>query len=214
MSSPTYHELVRHYEKRLSEHGANYRGMDWPNEEDLEKRFKVMLGVIGAPTSERVSILDLGCGVGLLLDYAQSPGVADSLEYWGIDISGKMIQEALRRHSNQRFETRDVLRNPLSPQCVDYVVMNGLLTEKATLSHESMECFARDVIKAAFSACRLGIAFNVMSTHVDWLRDDLFHWPLDSAVGFLVANCSRSLVIRMDYGLYEYTVYAYREPTV
>lgn len=210
MIEPRYYQLLRHYEGRFDEHGATYRGMDWPNEEDLAKRFDVMLDVARSDQKNPVSILDLGCGVGLLLDHLQAKAAVE-MEYWGIDLSERMIAEARQRHPQQRFETRDVLLDPIDPKCVDYVVMNGLLTERTTLSEKAMESFARDVIEAAFTACRCGIAFNVMSTHVAWTRDDLFHWPLDRVAAFLVESCSRSLVFRMDYGLYEYTAYVYRE---
>jgi hypothetical protein len=46
MTAPRYHRLANHYEKRFAEGGATARGMDWPNEEDLKKRFEVMLGVV------------------------------------------------------------------------------------------------------------------------------------------------------------------------
>ena len=49
-----------------------------------------------------------------------------------------------------------------------------------------------------------------MSSHVDWTRDDLFHWPLDDLMSFLVKDVSRHVVIRSDYGLYEYSVYIYK----
>jgi len=187
--------------------------MDWPNEQDLATRFAVMLQVVRPADSPKpVSILDIGCGVGLLLDYLQGRADLDQYEYWGIELSAKILAAACKRHPAQRFETRDILLEPLPAQCVDYVVMNGLLTEKLVLNQQRMEAYARDIIKAAFAACRCGIAFNIMSTHVDWKRDDLFHWSLDRIVSFLVEECSRILVIRMDYGLYEYMVYVYKEP--
>jgi hypothetical protein len=54
------------------------------------------------------------------------------------------------------------------------------------------------------------MAFNVMSKHVDWERDDLFHLPFDELGRWLVSSISRNFVIRADYGLYEYTTYVYR----
>jgi SAM-dependent methyltransferase len=185
--------------------------MDWPNEEDLVKRFDVMLEVVRPNSEKPVSILDLGCGVGLLVDHLQATDALNAFDYWGIDLSTKMVAAARERHPAQRFESRDILSNPLPAGCVDYVIMNGLLTEKVELSQPTMEAYAIDIIKMAFGACRRGIAFNVMSTHLDWLRNDLFHWPLDSVAAFLVGQCSRSIVIRMDYGLYEYTVYVYNK---
>jgi SAM-dependent methyltransferase len=214
MSDPQYYDLAKHYEKCLAEHNASYKGVDWPNEQDLVKRFEVALEGMRPSESGRVSILDLGCGIGLLVDHLKKKGVIDDYEYWGIDISEKMVTVAGERHAQQRFEVRDILRRPLPSGSADFVLMNGLLTEKTTLSGEVMEDFARRMIKAAFDTCRHGIAFNVMSTHVDWTRDDLFHWPLDSMADFLVAECSRNIVVRMDYGLYEYFVYVYREPSL
>jgi SAM-dependent methyltransferase len=211
MSEPLYYDIIKHYEECLSKHGATAKGMDWPNELDLIKRFEVMLGVVRKNSSRSVSLLDLGCGAGLLVDHLLEKGITNDYKYHGIDISEKMIATASNRHPKYSFETRDILINPLPPQSVDYIIMNGLLTEKKTLNNEQMEEYAGAVIKTTFDACGKGIAFNVMSYHVDWFREDLFHWPLDSAVDFLIKACSRHLVIRMDYGLYEYTVYVYRE---
>jgi SAM-dependent methyltransferase len=188
--------------------------MDWPSEGDLKRRLEVMLGLIRFRGSEPVSILDLGCGVGLLVDYLKAQNMLHLFEYWGIDLSEEMVATARRRHPTQRFEAADILQKGLPEKCTDYVIMNGLLTEKVTLKQKEMEMFARSMVKVAFDACRYGVAFNVMSTHVDWTRSDLFHWPLDRAAAFLVKRCSRWLVIRMDYGLYEYTVYVHREPNV
>jgi len=56
----------------------------------------------------------------------------------------------------------------------------------------------------------MGVAFNVMSKHVDWERDDLFHLPFDTLARYLIASLTRNFVIRSDYGLYEYTTYIYR----
>ena len=185
--------------------------MDWPNEHDLARRFDVMLEVVRSDSGRPVSILDLGCGVGLLIDHLRMRGALDAYQYWGVDISAKMVAAARERHPLHRFEVRDILLQPLPPKRVDYVIMNGVLTEKVTLSQEKMEDYARTLIKGAYDACLRGIAFNVMSYHVDWYREDLFHWPLDRAVAFLAAECSRHIIIRMDYGLYEYTAYVYRE---
>ena len=68
------------------------------------------------------------------------------------------------------------------------------------------------MIAALHSRARIGLAFNVMTWHVDWQRDDLFHLPCDTLLAFLKAEVSRHVVLRADYGLWEYTTYVYREP--
>ena len=206
---PLYQQLVDHYETCFEEHGATAKGVDWPDERDLAARFEVMTGLFRSQP-EGLRLLDLGCGPGLLLDHIAGGPLATRVDYLGIDLSEKMIQSAKSRHPYQHFEARDLLTDPLPEQSVDYVIMNGVLTEKRALSQSEMVAFAKEIITAAYHSARIGIAFNVMSTHVDWMRDDLFHWGCDEVLGFVTNELSRHAVLRADYGLYEYTTYLYR----
>jgi hypothetical protein len=92
----------------------------------------------------------------------------------------------------------------------DYVILNGVFTEKLSLSQENMVDFMQALLTAAWPLAVKGLAFNVMSTQVDWQRDDLFHMPFDALASFLTESLTRRFVFRQDYGLYEYTVYLYR----
>jgi SAM-dependent methyltransferase len=208
-----YLAIQRHYEETLSRFGATPQGLDWPNAKDLETRFSVMLG--GAPRSPTpLRLLDVGCGVGLLLDYIQAHGQADAWDYTGLDISPAMIAEARRRHPHTRFMARDLIADPDVDEAYDYAVLNGVFTVRRDVAHEEMEAFVQTLLSAVWARCRVGLAFNVMSIHVDWMRDDLFHWPLDAAAAFATRALSRHVRIRADYGLYEYTTFVYREPNV
>lgn len=206
---PLYQQLVEHYETCFEEHGATAKGVDWPDEKDLATRFEVMTDLF-RPAPEGFRLLDLGCGPGLLLDHIAGGPLAARIDYLGIDLSEMMIQSAKSRHPYQHFQARDLLTDPLPEQSVDYVIMNGVLTEKRELSQAEMVAFAKEIISAAYQSARIGVAFNVMSTQVDWMRDDLFHWSCDELLGFVTKELSRHAVIRADYGLYEYTTYLYR----
>lgn len=213
MKSKIYEPIVQHYERCLATHGISAQGMDWPNEQDLQVRFSVMYEIIRSKQhNDKISLLDLGCGGGLFYDYIKKHDQLGRIKYHGIDLSPKMAKAASEKFPEATFEARDILEQPLQEQEFDYIVMNGVLTEKRELSHIEMENYACELIKTAFDSCRCGLAFNVMSHHVDWFRDDLFHWSLDKAVSFLVKKCSRNIITRMDYGLYEYTIYVYRSP--
>ena len=92
----------------------------------------------------------------------------------------------------------------------DYIILNGVFTQKRDLTFDEMLVYFKSLIKIVFSKTRIGIAFNVMSKQVDWERDDLFHLPMDTLASFLTKDISRNFVIRNDYGLYEYTTYVYK----
>ena len=180
--SPRYRRIVEHYEACLERHGDNHLGVDWPNPEDVEVRHRVMLDVIRpVPAGATVSLLDFGCGASHLYEHLRRDGRTD-VDYAGLDLS-------------PRF---------------DYAVLNGVFTEKLDLSFEEMLDFWQRMVTAVFGLVTRGIAFNVMSKHVDWEREDLFHLPLDTLGAFLTSSVSRNFVVRNDYGLYEYTTYVYR----
>lgn len=201
--------IIDHYEACLERHGDTAQGMDWPNEADLRRRYSTMAELI-RERADGTEILDLGCGSGMFLDFLQAEAIVPPCRYRGIDLSEKMIAVAKNNRAAASFEQRDIMAAPLPAGSADFVVMNGVLTEKRDLNQTQMTDFAQDLISHAFQTARKGLAFNVMSKNVDWERDDLFHWGLDEMSAFLCAEISREFVIRNDYGLYEYTVYVYR----
>lgn len=205
--------IVEHYERCFARHGRTPQGVDWPNQPDLEQRFDVMLDV-AAGASRPATLLDLGCGPGLLVDYLQARGRMDEFHYRGIDLSAPMIASARAAWPGLSFDIRDILADPLPADSVDFVIMNGVLTERRDLSRAAMIDFAEALLAAAFRLARRGIAFNVMSRHVDWERDDLFHWGFDEVAAFARARLSRHLAFRADYGLYEFTTYVFRDSRV
>jgi hypothetical protein len=93
----------------------------------------------------------------------------------------------------------------------DYVVMNGLVHSRGNRTDAEMTSYLHELVTTMFTRARIGLAFNVMTKQVDWEREDLFHVPIDPLVTFLSREVTRHIVIRHDYGLWEYTVYAYRE---
>ncbi len=207
-----YLNIAQHYDSCLKMHGDSHKGVDWPNENDLRKRFKVMYGVTQyqTPKDRKIDLLDFGCGFGLFLEFLRDHGVTDKINYSGIDILQSMIDLAKKKWPQENFLVQDVLKNNLSDGAYDYVVMNGVFTEKVNLGQDEMIKFFTALVRAVFKSCRIGIAFNVMSHHVDWKRDDLFHLPFDQLADFLTKEFGRNYLIRSDYGLYEYTVYLFK----
>jgi SAM-dependent methyltransferase len=205
-----YRSIAAHYERCLAEHGDNHLGVDWPNAEDAETRHAVMLGVIRRDGDAPVRLLDVGCGASHLYEHMLRHGV-QGVEYAGLDISEPFVELSRSKHPGNDYWRLDVLTDDLSglPR-FDYAVMNGVFTEKLDLGYEEMLDFFRRMVVRVFSLVDKGIAFNVISKHVDWERDDLFHVPFDTVAAFLTAEIGRNFLFRNDYGLYEYTTYVYR----
>jgi cyclopropane fatty-acyl-phospholipid synthase-like methyltransferase len=209
MNARVFQPIVDHYEACLAQHGDTHRGVDWPNAQDAQKRYAVMLDVARQPVAGQ-TLLDFGCGASHLFAHMQNCRHF-CLKYSGLDISNAFCDLSLRKYPANEYLCLDVMAEPEKLKTFDYVVMNGVFTEKRELSFEAMLDYFKKVLRVVFPKVRIGMAFNVMSKAVDWERDDLFHLPLDTLQSFLTKELSRHFVIRNDYGLYEYTVYVYRE---
>ena len=211
MVEKKYLSIVSHYEACLEQHGDSHLGVDWPKAEDVEKRYRVMLEVI-RPVSpgQRVSLLDFGCGAAHLNEYIREQRL-DHIEYAGLDLSEKFVRLSESKFPGNRFFSLDLLDENAVLPVFDYIVLNGVFTEKRELSFDEMLSYFKQLVPRVFAHAAVGIAFNVMTKHVDWERDDLFHLPFDTLAEFLKKELSRHFVFRNDYGLYEYTTYVYHD---
>jgi hypothetical protein len=207
-TEPNYHSIVQHYEACLERHGDTHAGVDWPNAQDADKRYRVMLDVVREP-DEAVTLLDFGCGAAHLVEHMQKRHI-NRIAYAGLDASPKFTALCQQKYPTLPFYCMDVLQDHAALPQFDYAVMNGVFTEKRALSQYAMWAYFTQLITLMFSKTQRGLAFNVMSKAVDWERDDLFHLSADVLINFLTKNLTRNFVIRNDYGLYEYTTYIYR----
>jgi SAM-dependent methyltransferase len=208
MSEKQYLKIVEHYEDCFRRYGDNYLGVDWPNEEDALLRYKIMLEII--PEHEICSLLDFGCGIAHMYDFILRNNYLN-LRYTGLDISDEFIKACRQKHENAAFICKDILESKEEIEVFDYIILNGVFTEKRELSFDEMFEYFKKMIRMLYSKINKGIAFNVMTKHVDWERDDLYHLPFDVLAAFLKSEITRSFIIRNDYGLFEYTVYLFKE---
>ena len=207
-----YLKIIEHYESCLDRHGDTHLGVDWPNEEDALLRHKIMFEVVRENENQgKTTLLDFGCGTGHMYEYLKKVN-NDHIDYTGLDISRKFIDTCTKKFQEVSFVCGDVLDPKFKLNNFDYVVMNGVFTEKRNMTHGQMFDYFKKVLEIVFSKTSEGLAFNVMSKNVDWERDDLFHLSMDELTAWLSKYISRNFIIRNDYGLYEYTVYVYKKP--
>ena len=203
-----YLKIVNHYENCLDQHGDTFKGMDWPNDEQAVLRYQVMLDIIRE--SGDCSLLDFGCGTALMLGFMKKHQQYAGIDYAGLDISAKSIALATEKYQDTPFYCLDILDNDSDIPNFDYIIMNGVFTEKREMEFEQMWDYFKTMISHIYPLANKGVSFNVMSKAVDWERWDLFHLSTDLLIDFLTKEVTRDFIIRNDYGLYEYSVYLYK----
>ncbi len=209
MNSRQYMTIVEHYESCLENHGDTHLGVGWPRAEDVDTRFHIMCDLFRNDKTEDLSLLDFGCGLSHLYDYLQKNSF-NQVTYSGLDLSDQFIDMSINKYPQNNYYCLDILESShLLPQ-FDYVIINGIFTQKRDLTFDEMFDFFKKMIQVIFEKANKGIAFNVMSKCVDWEKQGAFHLPFDILAEFLNASLSGNFVFRHDYGLYEYTTYVYK----
>jgi SAM-dependent methyltransferase len=155
-----------------------------------------------------VSLLDVGCGYGGLYEHSLDQSV--QLDYCGIDVAEEMIGHAQRSLPKARFICADALQwEPAQP--FDYVVCSGILTQKLEASIKAMDRYAQLLIKRMFSFARRGIAFNVMTTRVNFMVNNLYYRNPTELLAWCMTEVSDRIRLDHSYPLYEYTIYLYHD---
>jgi SAM-dependent methyltransferase len=205
----SHYDIVRACEGDFLRFGDTFEGAGWTKDEALaDRRYAVMLDLV-SDWHEPYSLLDFGCGTARLLDFARRSGRHTSLQYSGLDLSQPVIAHCRAKYPDRDFYSIDVLAGTQSLPVFDVVLLNGVFHYKGDMSFADMYSYFEQLLLAVRPHARRALAFNVMSTHVEWTRDDLFHLPIGAATDFVANSLDRRFVVRQDYGLYEYTVYVY-----
>lgn len=205
----SYNKIADYYNKAFNKHGETPEGLAWDNQINLNKRYEVMFDLIKYPTqiTPNTTVLDFGCGYGGFYKWIKEH--EKLVEYTGLDINKEVLKIAEEKYPKTTWINSDIHKN-LFDLNFDYIICNGTFTVKDTLTQEEMTNFMCNTLEKLWTKTNKGIAFNVMSKLVDWERDDLFHVSIDQLGQWLVDNLSRNFVIKNNYGLYEYTVYVYK----
>jgi len=205
--------LKEHYRSTFVQHGATSNGVDWGTDESrLHCRYDKMLAVIRNQSDEIPSLLDVGCGFGGLLSYARSIGT--ELNYTGVDVCDEMIDWAKKHFGDSAsFICKDILEIEEN-QSFDYVICNGILTQKLETEGQLMDLYAGRLIRKMFSMCRSGIAFNVMTTKVNYFSNNLYYRNPAELFSWCLSEITPYIKLDHAYPLYEYTISLYRTQSV
>lgn len=120
--------ILKHYEPRIGTGRENFDVLDWASVASQKARFAVLAGSVEL---DGKSLLDVGCGLGDMLAFLQSQGI--EIDYTGIDLSWKMVQEARRLHKDAKFFCGDLFtgerqpcENPVARATFDIVYCSGV----------------------------------------------------------------------------------------
>jgi SAM-dependent methyltransferase len=189
------------YTESLEEHGLDSKAVGWKDEQSHRLRFDKLAKVF-LPDEEEATVADWGCGYGAMFPYLSNrlgPGLGS---YTGYDISEQMIAAARAAHVDPRAQF--VVGS--DPEPVDYVVISGTFNVRFGASEEEWAAWVKDRLRQLTAVSRRGVAFNLLSSYVDWREPHLFYADPREFFDFCKRELSRFVSLLHDYPLYEWTI--------
>lgn len=189
------------FEKAFAEFGDDTRSCHW--DRPMTMRYSELLKV---GELENTTILDIGCGLGGLYEFFRDDCGIKNLKYKGIDLVEGMIETAKKKYPEAEFEVRDIMKNPLSEtEQYDYVFLCGVF-------NQGMETeFMKKMLKEAFSYCKKGLAFNFISSYVNFYSEERSYHKPQEVFEFCVENLSRKIDMHHHYAKCDVSMFVYRE---
>lgn len=189
------------YSDSLAEHGAVSASVGWRDEDEHRLRFDKLATVL-EPVSSPFTVNDWGCGYGALFEYLCERGLPVR-RYRGVDISEGMVDAATRRLADPRVEI--VHGTDLSTPA-DFTFVSGTFNVRLGTQPDEWEAYVKDALRKLASLSRRGLAFNLLSTYVDWQKDHLFYGDPLAFFDFCKRELTPDVALLHDYPLYEWTM--------
>lgn len=191
------------YTDSLGRHGTAPRGVGWRDGTDHELRFE-KLAVVIEDRETPVSVNDLGCGYGALLEFLRSQGLAVS-RFNGYDISAEMLATAAERIGGPGV---DLITGDVLDRDADYSFASGIFNVKFDTPEEVWADHVRATVRNLCEHSTKGFTFNALTTHVDYREPHLFYADPLEYFDFCKRELSSRVALLHDYPLYEWTILA------
>lgn len=197
-------KLETHYRNLLLKHGDSAESAQYSSRFSQEKRFEILVQIADL---NGASILDFGCGSGHLATYLDSKKV--KFTYTGVDVVEEFFDVAHKKSPNgSRFGTLEEFEQ----EKFDYIFVSGVFNNKRKNNRK----FYQESLRKLFSMCSKGIAFNMMSTYVDYQDTSLFYESPERVFQFVKKELTPFVQLRHDYEVklgvipFEFAIYAYK----
>ena len=197
------------YANSLATHGAGAKSVGWKDDRSQSLRFERLARVINRDRAGGFSVNDWGCGYGAMFGYLDGLAGADLQRYVGYDISEEMLSVATAACDPAR--ARFVLGSAVTEEA-DYSFVSGTFNVKLQATDAVWETYIKGHLETIYAKSRVGMAFNLLTSHVDWRAENLFYGDPAAFFDFCKRHLSRHVTLVHDYALFEWTLLVSRDP--
>ena len=204
MAKDIVNKVGDYYTEKIKLSGANSNGVDWNSKESHLLRFKQLSKVIDLKSN--FSILDYGCGYGELINFLNN-NKFQKFNYFGYDISNKMIEEANKKHKskNIHFSFKEEF---LKGKEFDFCIANGIFNVKLNFDEEKWKEYIISTLNEMNKLSLKGFSFNILTSYSDkeFMKNYLYYADPLFFFNYCKLNFSKKVSLVHDYPLYEFSI--------
>ncbi len=202
-------KIAELYAEGLNKYGPVANSVGWRDESSQKLRFQKLIQVINEePKTSELTINDLGCGYGAMYQYLKDDYGLKIATFYGYDISEEMLNTAktIIKDEEAVFVNSDHITFE-----ADYSFTSGIFNVKFDIDEELWEGYMEEVLGNMWEKSTRGIAFNALTTYVDYKEDILYYSDPFYFFDFSKKNFSKKVSLLHDYDLWEWTIIVKRE---
>lgn len=146
--------IKKYYESKMGKGLPDYGVLGWESEEAQNLRFEMLLSAVEL---EGKSLLDVGCGMGNLLQYLRSKGT--DVRYTGVDILESMIEQARLKNPDAEFYHADIFKDSIfKSNSFDIAYASGIFNIDLGNNGE----FLRKALELLLDLSKEAVVFNLL----------------------------------------------------
>ncbi|MGL4368103.1 MAG: class I SAM-dependent methyltransferase [Spirochaetota bacterium] len=183
-------EVIRsYYEPKIKEELPDYAKLGWESSEAQHIRFDAFLNNVNLSGK---SLLDVGCGLGSLLEYITEKKT--DVSYTGVDILRQMITCAQEKDLDGQFHCLDIFdTHPFGEKSFDCIYASGIFNLNLG---NNREFFPRALCEFSKIA-REHVAFNLLDYRSPDRDDTYFYFDPADVVSMIEDLCCRPKSIQI-----------------
>lgn len=193
--------IKEYYNKNMENATNDYEVLGWESREAQYARFAALKDNVDM---QGLKLLDVGCGLGNLLEYLTQQGV--DVKYTGVDILPEMIEMANKKGLNGKFICTDVFTDAaFKTDSFDVVYASGIFNLNLGNNKE----FLLSALEHFFRLSKKYVCFNLLHYKSPNKEDTYFYFSPDEAVEIIrkaSAEKDISIDIAEDYLKNDFTV--------
>ena len=201
-------EKIRtYYESKMGQGLPDYGVLGWESEKAQQLRFDMLLNAVSLDGKE---LLDIGCGMGNLLEYLSSKKI--DVKYTGVDILASMIEYAQCKRLNGEFCCIDIFEDDsFDNRSFDIVYTSGIFNLNLGNNRE----FLLKALKKMLGFAKEAVVFNLLHKDSPDREDKYFYYDPEE-VGQLLKGFSdiAEIAIKEQYLKNDFTVVCYKKGSI